>query len=81
MKLSSLNEETFVVLNKETYNTDEINNFCMNNYWNKSGIFVKFVRKGSMRWIEWKRFQGSTFDTFSKRKLVEDRDTIFKLTA
>ena len=25
---------------------------------------------------ELKRFQGSTFDTISRRKLVEDRDTI-----
>ena len=30
---------------------------------------------------EWKRFQGSTFDTFSRRKLVEDRDTVLELTA
>ena len=29
---------------------------------------------------ELKRFQGSTFDTFSTRKLVEDRDTILELT-
>ena len=27
-----------------------------------------------------KRFQGSTFDTFSRRKLIEDRDTIVELT-
>ena len=30
---------------------------------------------------ELKRFQGSTFNTFSKRKIIEDRDTIFELTA
>ena len=30
---------------------------------------------------ELKRFQGSTFDTFSRRKLIEDRDIILKLTA
>ena len=30
---------------------------------------------------ELKRFQGSTFDTFSRRKLIEDRETIFELTA
>ena len=30
---------------------------------------------------ELKRFQGSTFETFSKRKLIEDRDTILELTA
>ena len=29
---------------------------------------------------ELKRFQGSTFDTIARRKLVEDRDTIFELT-
>ena len=27
-----------------------------------------------------KRFQGSTFDTFSTRKLIEDRDTILEFT-
>ena len=30
---------------------------------------------------ELKRFQGSTFDTVSKRRLIEDRDTILELTA
>ena len=30
---------------------------------------------------ELKRFQGSTFDTFSRRKLIEDRDTVLDLTA
>ena len=30
---------------------------------------------------ELKRFQGSTFETFPRRKLVEDRDTVLDLTA
>ena len=30
---------------------------------------------------ELKRFQGSTFDAISRRKLIEDRDTILELTA
>ena len=30
---------------------------------------------------ESKRFQGSTFDEFSRRRLIEDRDTILELTA
>ena len=30
---------------------------------------------------EFKRFQGSTFDSISRRKLVEDRDTILELTS
>ena len=29
---------------------------------------------------ELKRFQGSTFDGFSRRRLIENRDTIFELT-
>ena len=29
---------------------------------------------------ELKRFQGSTIDTISRRRLIEDRDTIFELT-
>ena len=29
---------------------------------------------------ELKRFQGSAFDTFSRRKLIEERDTILELT-
>ena len=33
-----------------------------------------------MRWKELKRFQGSTFDTLVRRKLVEDQDTILELT-
>ena len=30
--------------------------------------------------LELKRFQGSTFDTIARRKLIEDRDTILELT-
>ena len=30
---------------------------------------------------ELKRFQGYTFDVFSRRRLIEDRDTILELTA
>ena len=29
---------------------------------------------------ELKRFQGSTFDGFSRRKVIEDRDTVLELT-
>ena len=30
---------------------------------------------------ELKRFQGSTFDTISRRRLIDDRDTFLELTA
>ena len=42
------------------------------------------LREAHMRSLsemeELKRFQGSTFDGFSRRKLIEDRDTILELT-
>ena len=34
-----------------------------------------------MRWKKLKRFQGSTFDEFSRRRLIENPDTILELTA
>ena len=47
--VSSLKEEKLIVLIKKTNNIDEINNNFMDNYENKIGIFVKFMRKVSMR--------------------------------
>ena len=44
MKLSGLNEKRLIVL------FDEINNFFMNNFWNRIENFVKLMRKLSMRW-------------------------------
>ena len=41
-------------LGNETNNFDEINNFFMNDYWNNMGNFVKFMRKVSMRWKNWR---------------------------
>ena len=50
MALSSTAKEKLIVLIKETNNFDEINKFFMNNYWSKIGIFVKLMRRVSMRW-------------------------------
>ena len=68
----SQKERNFIVLIMETNDFDEINNFFMNNYWNKIGIFVKLMRESLN--------EGSTFDTIAMRKLVEDRYTILELT-
>ena len=65
-----------IVLLKETNNIDEINNFFMNNWWNKNRELREAHVKSLNEMEELKRFQGSTFDTFSRRKLIEDRDTI-----
>ena len=47
--IDSQKEEIYRAL-KETGGFDEINNFFMNNYWRKIGIFVKLMRKVSVRW-------------------------------
>ena len=81
MEFSRLNEVRLIVLLQERNNFDEINNFFMNNYLIKIWDFREAHEKSLNEMEELKRFQGSTFDTFSKRKLIEDRDTIFELTA
>ena len=43
MELMSLKEVRLIVLVQDTNNFDEINNFFMNNYWNKIGNFVKLI--------------------------------------
>ena len=41
---------------------------------------MKAHEKSLSEMEELKRFQGSTFDTIARRKLVEDRDTVLELT-
>ena len=50
MELLNLNEVRLIILLQEKNNFDEINNFFMDNYKNKIGIFVKLMRKVSVRW-------------------------------
>ena len=53
----------------------------MNNNWNKNRDLREAHMKSLNEMEEWKRFQGSTFNEFSRRRLIEDRDTILELTA
>ena len=76
MKWSSLEKEKFIVLIKETNDFDEINNFFMNNYWHKNRYLCEAHEKSLSEMEESKRFKAQ----HSRRKLVEDRDTILELT-
>ena len=58
VELSSLNEGKLIILLQVMNSPDEINYFCMNNYQNKIGIFVKLISKVSMRWKNWSDFKG-----------------------
>ena len=69
------------MLMQETNNFDEINNFFMNNYWKKNRDLREAHMESLNEMEELKRFQGSTFDGFSRRRLIKDRDTILELTA
>ena len=80
MELSSLSEEKWIMFLQEMNNFDEINYFFMNNYQNKIGIFVK--RISSLFEIEaLKRVQKLRIDEFSRRRLIENQDTVNELTA
>ena len=70
--------QELIILLQVMNNFDEINCFSMNNYQNKIVIFV-MRRVNEMEKL--KRFQGSTLDGFSRRKLVENQDTVHELTA
>ena len=50
MELLGLSEEKLIILLQVMNNSDEINDFFMNNYQNKIGIFVKLISKVFMRW-------------------------------
>ena len=56
MKRSSRRKKNFIVL-KQTNDADKIINFFMNSYWSKTGIFVKLMRKVSMKWKNWSDFR------------------------
>ena len=68
MKLSSLKEEKFIVLIKETKNVDEINNFFMNNFLEQSRDLPEVHEKSLNEMKELNRLQGSPFDTIARRK-------------
>ena len=57
LKISSLKQEKFIVLIKETNNFDEINNSFKNICWNKVGIFMDLMRIVSVRWKNWFDFK------------------------
>ena len=69
------------MLLQETNHADKIINFFMNNFWKQNWDLREANEKSLSVMEELKRFQGSTIDTFSKRKLNEDRDTILEHTA
>ena len=77
---SSHKKKKFVVLIKETISIDKIINFFMNSYWSKIGIFVKLMRKVSMKWKNWRIFRVLPSTPLSRRRLVEDQDTVLELT-
>ena len=65
---------------KRTNDADKINNFFMEQFLKQNWDLREVCEKSLNDMEELKRFQGSTFDTIARRKLVEDRDTIHEFT-
>ena len=80
VELLSLSEEKLIILLQVMNNSDEINHFVMNTYQNKIGIFVKLKSRVFMRWKNWS-VQELRIDETSRRRLIENQDTINELTA
>ena len=79
--VSSLNEVRLIVLLQETNNFDRDQQLLHEQLLEQNRDLRETHEKSLNEMEELKRFQGSTFDTISRRKLVEDRDTILELTA
>ena len=60
---------------------DEINNFFMNNYQNKNRDLREARVKSLLEMEELKRVQQSRVDESSRRRLIENQDTINELMA
>ena len=67
MELSSLSQVRLIMLIQETNNFDEINNFFMNTYWSKIGIFVKLISEVFLRWKNWSEFKGQESMNFREK--------------
>ena len=81
MELSSLNEVRLFVLLKEDEQLRRDQQLLHEQLLEQNRGDLREAHVKSLNEMEkTKRFQGSTFDTISRRKLIEDRDTIPELT-
>ena len=80
MNRSSRTKKKFVEFINETNDVDKIINLFMNSCWSKNWYLREAHKKSLSEMKELKRFQGSTFETIARRKLIEDRKTILELT-
>ena len=80
MEFSNLSEEKLIILLQVMNNPDLINYFLHEQLSEQDRELREAHVKSLNGMEELKRFQGSTFDTISMRKWIEDRDTILELT-
>ena len=74
-ELSSLREKKLIMLLQSTNNC-----FCTNNFQNNRDLREAHMKSlNDMEELE--RVQGSRFDEFSRKRLIENQDTIHELTA
>ena len=78
VKQSNRSRKNFIALKQKNFK-DEINNFFMYSNYSKTENYVKLVISLN-EMEELKKFQSSTIDNISRRRLVEDQDTTLELT-
>ena len=80
MELLSLSEKKLILLLQVKNNSDEIYFFHEQPSEQNRDLREAHI-KSLYEMEELKRFQGSTFDEFSRRRLIENQDTIIEFTA
>ena len=48
--------------------------------WRQQMEFREVHQQSLLRWSNYEKFQSSTFDTFARRKLIEDHNTVLELS-
>ena len=81
MELLILSEGKLIILLQVMNNSDEINYYFKNNYQNKNRDVREAHIKSLHEMEELKRVQELRVDEFSRRRLIENQDTVHELTA
>ena len=81
MELLSLSEGKLIILLQVMSNADEMNYFFKNNYQNKNRDLREVRIKSLHEKEELKRVEELRIDESSRRRLIENQDTVHELTA
>ena len=73
-------EKKSVITNSKQLTQKKSADSYKDNYGDRNWNFVKLVNKVLQKWRNYEKVQSSTFHTISRRKLIEDQNTILELS-